>query len=155
MPPLPTSWARENWSSSIDNPYTFTLSGPTSKSRHALLKSIHIHSPSTVLAMSDFKMGRAKKLIIEITTKRNTSTCIRYRNFRILLCSLICVDCKCLLEAFLSRHRSAETQCWMRRYVRTCVRTYVVRRFSQCARASAACMLYTLNRVSNVFIACK
>ena len=40
-------------------------------------------------------------------------------------------------------------------YVRTCVRTYVVRRFSQCARASAACMLYTLNRVSNVFIACK
>ena len=32
---------------------------------------------------------------------------------------------------------------------------YVVRRFSQCARASAACMLYTLNRVSNVFIACK
>ena len=40
-----------------------------------------------------------------------------------------------------------------------CVGTYVptwyVRRFSQCARASAACMLYTLNRMSNVFIACK
>ena len=58
--------------------------------------------------------------------------------------------------SFLSRHRSAETQCWMRRYVRgTYVRTWYVRRFSQCARASAACMLYTLNRVSNVFIACK
>ena len=28
---------------------------------------------------------------------------------------------------FLSRHRSAETQCWERRYVRTYVRTYVVR----------------------------
>ena len=58
---------------------------------------------------------------------------------------------------FLSRHRSAETQCWMRRYVvRTYVRgTWYVRRFSQCARASAACMLYTLNRVSNVFITCK
>ena len=52
---------------------------------------------------------------------------------------------------FLSRHRSAETQCWMRRYVRG---TWYVRRFSQCARASAACMLYTLNRVSNVFITC-
>ena len=31
----------------------------------------------------------------------------------------------CLLQ-FLSRHRSAETQCWMRRYVvRTYVRTYI------------------------------
>ena len=51
------------------------------------------------------------------------------------------------LDKFLSRHRSAETQCWMRRYVRTSLFAMRPRKCSN--------LLYTLNRMSNVFIACK
>ena len=49
---------------------------------------------------------------------------------------------------FLSRHRSAETQCWMHSYVRT----WYVRTSLFAMRPRKCCMLYT---VSNEFIACK
>ena len=54
----------------------------------------------------------------------------------------------CLLQ-FLSRHRSAETQCWMRRYV---VRTYV--RTSLFAMRPRKCsnLLYTLSRSQKVIM---
>ena len=41
----------------------------------------------------------------------------------------------------LSRHQSAETQCWMRRYVRT----WYVRTSLFAMRPHKCCMLYTLN----------
>ena len=47
---------------------------------------------------------------------------------------------------FLSRHRSAETQCWMRRYVRTYVRgTYVRGGTSLFAMRPRKCCMHALH----------
>ena len=64
--------------------------------------------------------------------------------------------CVSLPSFFLSRHRSAETQCWMSRYVRGTwyVRTYVAFHNAP-AQVQQPDLHSYLNRVSNVFIACK